>query len=302
MKKYKTIILLFLIFGTFILNFNNVSAESYQATFSGCSKIICKDAGYNNNGKWEGLSCDDSILMIFPEDSLDHLKVILPDCNLSKFDGWILNFRSTHDYQYATFCDDGDTSTNHIKYYKDCKNPHVFNKKLYLDGGSKSLLDIANDAGFSIFNFVAKFEGKKTSEYNNSESSLDFLATNGNNEENYDDNKLVSCGPNLLSDIPSSLPSTIHIIYLIIQLAVPILLVVLGIIDFIKSISNPKDEEIKKGQKKFITRIFAGVIVFFVFSIVKLVISLVADDTNSRNVKIINCMDCIINNNDSCLR
>ena len=41
----------------------------------------------------------------------------------------------------------------------------------------------------------------------------------------------------------------------------------------------------------FIKRLVSALIIFFVFAIVKLVISLVADDT-----KIMDCADCLINN------
>lgn len=128
----------------------------------------------------------------------------------------------------------------------------------------------------------------------------DKICENLNNVVNYDEGNIVSCGPDLIKDIPSLIPSTIHIIYLILQLAVPILLVVLGSIDFVKSLTSQKDDEIKKGQKTFISRIIAGVIVFFVFSIVKLIVSLVADSDNSA--KIINCVDCFISNNEKCIR
>ena len=62
----------------------------------------------------------------------------------------------------------------------------------------------------------------------------------------------------------TKLPDTIHIIILVLQIAVPVLLVIFGSIDFVKALTSQKDEEIKKGQKTFISRIIAGVIVFFV--------------------------------------
>lgn len=97
-------------------------------------------------------------------------------------------------------------------------------------------------------------------------------------------NKTISFDPKL--------PDTIHVIILVLQIAVPVLLVIFGSIDFVKAITSQKDDEIKKGQKTFISRIIAGVIVFFVFAIVKLVVSLAAGDDSST---ILNCADCFLN-------
>lgn len=150
------------------------------------------------------------------------------------------------------------------------------------------------------FNYVSAADSKNDflNEYGLSISFILQNSNQGTNEGNYNEGNLVSCGPNLIKDIPSMIPSTIHIIYLILQIAVPIILVILGLIDFIKAMVNSKEDEIKKGQKTFISRIIAGVLIFFVFSIVKLVISVVADDST----KVINCVECFINDNDKCIR
>lgn len=94
----------------------------------------------------------------------------------------------------------------------------------------------------------------------------------------------------------SKLPDTIHIVILILQIAVPILLVIFGSIDFVKAMTSQKDDEIKKGQKTFISRIIAGVIIFFIVAIVKLVISFAAGDDSST---ILNCADCFLNGTDT---
>lgn len=89
--------------------------------------------------------------------------------------------------------------------------------------------------------------------------------------------------------------SIVHLIFLIIQIAVPIILVVFGMIDLLKAVIASKDDEIKKAQMTFVKRLIAAAIVFFVFVIVKLVISLVADD--SKNL--INCVNCFVNGPDT---
>ena len=96
--------------------------------------------------------------------------------------------------------------------------------------------------------------------------------------------------------IDVKLPDTIHLVILILQIAVPVLLVIFGSIDFVKALTSQKDDEIKKGQKTFISRLIAGAIIFFVVAIVKLIVSFAAgDDAND----ILNCADCFLSGKDS---
>ena len=81
-------------------------------------------------------------------------------------------------------------------------------------------------------------------------------------------------------EIDESIPDLVSLIVKIIWIAVPILLVVFGSIDLVKGVMAQKEDEIKKGQQTFVKRLIAGIIVFFVIAVVKLVISAVAHDDN----------------------
>ena len=100
--------------------------------------------------------------------------------------------------------------------------------------------------------------------------------------------------------IDVKIADTVHIVILIIQIAVPILLVVFGMIDLMKAVIAGKEDEIKKNQMTFVKRLIAAAIVFFVFLIVKLLVSFVADANDSEGI--INCANCFINgpNSTSC--
>ena len=113
----------------------------------------------------------------------------------------------------------------------------------------------------------------------------------------------VSCGNQLVEKIPSALPKVISIFYNVLQVAVPILLVIMGSIDLTKGITAGKEDEMKKGQQLFIKRLIAGVLVFLVFIVVKLLISLVGNDekTDNKVVRMMQCTECFIKNNDSCV-
>ena len=93
--------------------------------------------------------------------------------------------------------------------------------------------------------------------------------------------------------IDNKIPNTVHVVILVIQIVVPVLLVIFGSIDFVKALTSAKEDEIKKGRQVFISRLIAGVIVFFIVAIVKLVISLAT--SNSENTTIMNCANCFLN-------
>ena len=86
------------------------------------------------------------------------------------------------------------------------------------------------------------------------------------------------CGEYLgtAAGIPAKLAFLVAIAIRIIQVGVPILLIIWGMLDLGKAVMAQKEEEIKKGQNTFIKRLIAAVIVFFVITIVKLMVSLFA--------------------------
>lgn len=67
----------------------------------------------------------------------------------------------------------------------------------------------------------------------------------------------------------------------IIQIAVPILLIIMGSLDLMKAVMAGKEDEIKKSQNTFVKRAIAAVIVFFIPLIVSLVMGLIKIDTTS---------------------
>ncbi|MCI8445890.1 MAG: hypothetical protein HFH31_00190 [Bacilli bacterium] len=90
--------------------------------------------------------------------------------------------------------------------------------------------------------------------------------------------------------LPGQLASIIHTAITVIKIVVPILLIIWGMLDLGKAVMAQKEDEIKKGQQTFIKRIVAAAIVFFIVTIVQLVMGLVAGDEG-----IWTCVDAIIN-------
>lgn len=104
----------------------------------------------------------------------------------------------------------------------------------------------------------------------------------------------VSCGDGLLTSIPNVIPKVVSIAYTIIQIVVPVILVVMGTLDLFKGITAQKEDEMKKGQQMFVKRLISAALIFFVFVIVKVIISFVADGNSAA---IMECAECFINNN-----
>lgn len=147
------------------------------------------------------------------------------------------------------------------------------------------------------------------------ETVIDNKSSNSNKQEEtsneYDDPTInsnvtplspdfdtYSCGGNYLTGIPKKMVKLTKFIYIFLQVLVPIAIIILGSLDLLKAVAAQKEDEIKKGQQVFIKRLVGAAIVFFVFAIVKFVISIVSDNSTS----IINCVDCFLKNNDSCVK
>lgn len=82
-------------------------------------------------------------------------------------------------------------------------------------------------------------------------------------------------------EIPNTLPNITSLIVNIIKIAVPIMLIIMGMLDLGKAVIASKDDEIKKAQSLFIKRIIAAALVFFIVAIVQLVFGVLADAAKS---------------------
>lgn len=74
-----------------------------------------------------------------------------------------------------------------------------------------------------------------------------------------------------------ALAKLIHIIIQLIQIAIPIMLIIWGMLDLGKAVIASKEDEIKAAQKLLVKRVIAAVLVFLVVTIVTIVLSIVAD-------------------------
>jgi len=81
----------------------------------------------------------------------------------------------------------------------------------------------------------------------------------------------------------------VGVIYKGIQIIVPIILIIVGMLDFAKAVTEKNEDKIKEAQKKLIAKAVAAVCVFLVTVIVGVLMRIVG------NADYKGCMDCITN-------
>lgn len=103
----------------------------------------------------------------------------------------------------------------------------------------------------------------------------------------------VKCGK--IQELPYKVLQLSNTIINIMQIAVPVILVLMGTVDLVKAISSQKDDDIKKAQGVFIKRLIMGALVYFVVVIVKLLISIIGNNNG-----IWGCVECFVSNASKC--
>lgn len=98
------------------------------------------------------------------------------------------------------------------------------------------------------------------------------------------------CG---INNVPENVPMLTSGLYNLIKIAVPIIIIVMGIVDLVGAVSAADIDKMKKSQKKLITRLIAGVFIFLIMAIVQFIFKKV----DRGETGFWNCMNCILSNN-----
>ena len=105
----------------------------------------------------------------------------------------------------------------------------------------------------------------------------------------------TSCGNGTLTDIPVQLPTFIRNLIFLLQLLIPLALIGTGIYDFIRAVVASEEKLMQESKKRFTRRIIAGVLIFFVIAIVKLIFGLIPENVNT-----LGCVPCFTSDASSC--
>ena len=93
--------------------------------------------------------------------------------------------------------------------------------------------------------------------------------------------------------IDEKLVNIFQLIYKAIQIGVPIILIIVGMFDMGKAITQQKEDEIKKAQPLLVKKAIAAALVFLMFSIVSLVLGAVGYNDSE------NCLGCLLSDKES---
>ena len=99
----------------------------------------------------------------------------------------------------------------------------------------------------------------------------------------------VTCG-NITID--SMVPKFVSAVVLVFQIAIPILLIILGMLDLGKAVTSNDEKQMKEAQKTLIKRIVYAVLIFFVIAIVKFVFGMLSQAGSKTDAT--SCIDCFI--------
>lgn len=95
--------------------------------------------------------------------------------------------------------------------------------------------------------------------------------------------------------IDNDLAGLIHTVIVLLKIGIPVILIIYGMIDFGRGVIAKKEDEIAENRKKFIKRVISAVLVFFVVTIVQLVINVVDDKNDKGTSDIWDCANLILN-------
>ena len=93
--------------------------------------------------------------------------------------------------------------------------------------------------------------------------------------------------------LSGSVPTFTHGIFNILKILVPIILIIMGMVDFAKAVSANDEKKMRESTSSFIRRLIAAVFIFFIVAIVQFVFKKVSSDEGFSS-----CMNCILN--DKC--
>lgn len=142
---------------------------------------------------------------------------------------------------------------------------------------------------------------KGTNKCSISESPSSSDNNNNNNGGNEVDTtigqiKVITCGGNAENKIPARVPHFIRGLYNTLKILIPIIIIGLGMFDFVKAVVASKESEMDDKKSSFIRRLIAGIIVFFIMAVVQWIFGLLNDKDN-----LMGCLSCFLSDENACI-
>ncbi len=93
--------------------------------------------------------------------------------------------------------------------------------------------------------------------------------------------------------IPQQIVKLIHLIYNAIRIAVPLILIIVGMVEMGRAITLQKEDEIKKAQNLLVRKAVTAGLVFLIVSLVGLIFSIASGESLDDNTW--TCIDSLLN-------
>lgn len=88
--------------------------------------------------------------------------------------------------------------------------------------------------------------------------------------------------------IPEEISGLTSTLFTIVKFAIPLILIIYGMLDFGRAVMAGEEKEIKEKQKLFIKRLIAAVMVFFIFAIVDLILGVIVPEEQDSIMRCLN--------------
>lgn len=99
----------------------------------------------------------------------------------------------------------------------------------------------------------------------------------------------ITCGSDSLS-IPVGIPNFVSKLITMVQVMVPVLIIVVGMVKYVKAVVSGDDKVIKETNSSFIRSLIAGVSIFLLFAIVKFAFGLLGPEGTGA----MSCVNCFM--------
>lgn len=110
---------------------------------------------------------------------------------------------------------------------------------------------------------------------------------------------ILSCSIGGVSMTGNIIPSITVLVVNLIKIAIPIILVIFGMLDLAKAVMSNDEKEMKGAQTKLMKRVIYAVLVFLVVSIVQLLFSVLNKNSVSGE-DVSSCISCFVSNAEDC--
>jgi len=143
-----------------------------------------------------------------------------------------------------------------------------------------AVYSIDKSNGLVILNNPATLSG--SAGINSSEDTEGFVGFKNNLDKKY-----IKCNG---AEIPYGVPYIIYRIINLLKVAAPIILIVMGMLDFLKATTANDEKQMKDSTGKFIKRIIAAVIIFFVVVVIQFIFKQIGE----KGEEALGCISCFV--------